>query len=161
MKLYYVCSFTDYIENKFKSLSICPEYSICSKSITIKIKGVSSFSQHAVCAGITRLSSACQPIIFFTLARCPCAPLLSCLASSCSDFEFLCEGQRVVEGGGGWVAAATSGRVLASQEIHGRDTHGQPHALTGLLLAGEQLSLALGKTLPVGIAFSILLVPFS
>lgn len=101
MKLYYVCSFIDYIENKFKSPSICPEYSICSKSIMIKIKGVSSFSQHAVCTGIMRLSSSCQPIIFFTLTRCPCAPLLSCLASSCSDFEFLCEGQRVVEGAGG------------------------------------------------------------
>lgn len=157
----YVVSLTTSFENKFKSPSICPEYSICSKSIMIKIKGVSLFSQHAVCTGITRLSSSCQPIIFFTLARCPCAPLLSCLASSCSDFEFLCEGQRVVEEEGGWVAAATSGWVLASQEIHGRDTHGQPHALTGLLLAGEQLSLALGKTLPVGIAFSILLVLFS
>ena len=157
----YVVSLTTLFENKFKSPSMCPEYSICSKSIMIKIKGVSLFSQHAVCTGITRLSSSCQPIIFFTLARCPCAPLLSCLASSCSDFEFLCEGQRVVEGEGGWVAAATSGWVLASQEIHGRDTHGQPHALTGLLLAGEQLSLALGKTLPVGIAFSILLVLFS
>lgn len=157
----YVVSLTTSFENKFKSPSMCPEYSICSKSIMIKIKGVSLFSQHAVCTGITRLSSSCQPIIFFTLARCPCAPLLSCLAFSCSDFEFLCEGQRVVEGEGGWVAAATSGWVLASQEIHGRDTHGQPHALTGLLLAGEQLSLALGKTLPVGIAFSILLVLFS
>lgn len=42
----------------------------------------------------------------------------------------------------------TSGRVLASQQIHGRDTHRADNrtALTGLPLPGEQLSLALGKT---------------